>query len=218
MSRPFVYFPLTMFFVISKMSVTNYNHSQSLQFIDLQNIKNWLTKPSFEPYSLGLVLSWSVYMWDGLWSLSSLECLSHLHDPGIDLVELSIIIYHFLRTMQACWILVRGVRRIVLTFLNPKVCPRIQFESDPLKKLIPSDPIWSYIRPCPHVSGFVCTRKHFVMDLAFVHTYPAKTHTVAANFWKCNESGHVWTPVTANLGKRWHKSAEIAHPHGALSW
>ena len=49
---------------------------------------------------------------------------------------------------------------------------------------------WCYvmsftIRPCPLVSGFVCIRKHFVTDSAFVHTCPAKTHTVTANFLKC---------------------------------
>ena len=38
------------------------------------------------------------------------------------------------------------------------------------------------LRPRPHVSGFVCIRKHFVAVTLIVHTYPAKTHTVTANF------------------------------------
>ena len=47
--------------------------------------------------------------------------------------------------------LIRGVRRIGLTSLNPKVCPSNQSESDPkIKKSIPSDPIRNkYIRSDP---------------------------------------------------------------------
>ena len=40
------------------------------------------------------------------------------------------------------------------------------------------------LRPRPHVSGFVCIRKHFVAVTLSVHTYPVKTPTVTVNFWK----------------------------------
>ena len=92
---------------------------------------------------------------------------------------------------------------------------------------------WCYvmsftIRPCPHVSGLVCIRKHFVTDSAFVHTCPAKTHTVTANFlkrspeWQRLKTQRIRLRVDACNRKLWKtmtysKSAEIAHPLGALS-
>ena len=41
---------------------------------------------------------------------------------------------------------------------------------------------WGLVRPRPHVSDFVCIRKHLVAVTLSVHTYPVKTPTVTANF------------------------------------
>ena len=42
----------------------------------------------------------------------------------------------------------------------------------------------TYLRPRPHVSVFIWKRNFFVADTASVHTYPMKTVTENATFWK----------------------------------